>query len=105
GLVARARATARPHSPQATGQGSHPLRSRRRRHDGGAHQPAPRRRRRVDGSGLTMLTSDLALSWRRGGRTGPKALDVASRALVETADALVSIVEEHVGRPRAELAL
>ena len=36
-----------------------------------------------------MLTSDLALSWRRGARTGPKALDVSSRALVETADALV----------------
>lgn len=50
-----------------------------------------------------MLTADLAMSWRRGRRTGPRTVDVDDASLVETADALVALVSEHVGRPRAEL--
>jgi predicted nuclease of restriction endonuclease-like RecB superfamily len=43
------------------------------------------------------------MSWRRGRRTGPRAVDASDPVLVETAEALVSIVADHVGRPRAEL--
>lgn len=50
-----------------------------------------------------MLTSDLAMSWRRGHRIGPRALDATNELLVASAGDLVDIVKEHVGRPRSEL--
>ncbi len=50
-----------------------------------------------------MLTSDLAMSWRRGHRIGPRALDASNELLVASAGDLVDIVTEHVGRPRSEL--
>jgi predicted nuclease of restriction endonuclease-like RecB superfamily len=50
-----------------------------------------------------MLTADLAMSWRRGHRTGPRALDVRDDRLVRAASDLIAIVGEHIGRPRGEL--
>src|ERR687887_631657 len=43
------------------------------------------------------------MSWRRGRRTGPRAVDAGDPGLLRTAGDLVEIVRDHVGRPRAEL--
>src|SRR5438093_1386704 len=50
-----------------------------------------------------MLTADLAMSWRRGRRTGPRTVEVDDPVLLGTAGDLVELVREHAGRPRAEL--
>ncbi len=50
-----------------------------------------------------MLTADLAQSWRRGGRTGPRLLDTTDAALLRTAAELIHLVYEHEGKARGEL--
>lgn len=50
-----------------------------------------------------MLTSDLAQSWRRGGRTGPRLLDVTDANLLQVAGDLIAIVRDHHARTRAEI--
>ena len=50
-----------------------------------------------------MLTADLAQSWQRGGKTGPRLLDAQEqRALQEAAD-LIAVFAAHVGQTRAAL--
>ena len=50
-----------------------------------------------------MLTSDLALSWQRGGRTGPRYVETSDAQLLRDAGDLIRIFAEHLGRARAEL--
>ncbi len=50
-----------------------------------------------------MLTADLAMSWRRGGRIYPYLLKTEDAARLEEARALVAVFEEHAGRTRASL--
>lgn len=50
-----------------------------------------------------MLTSDLAMSWRRGRSIGPRLLNASDPALLRTAEALVSIVSANVGETRGAL--
>ncbi|HKS30735.1 MAG TPA: DUF790 family protein [Pyrinomonadaceae bacterium] len=51
-----------------------------------------------------MLTADLAQSWQRGGRCGPRYIDRRDEDYLRDADALIRIFSEHEGRPRRELA-
>jgi predicted nuclease of restriction endonuclease-like RecB superfamily len=51
-----------------------------------------------------MLTADLAQSWQRGGRCGPRYIDRHDGDYLRDADALIRIFAEHEGRPRRELS-
>lgn len=50
-----------------------------------------------------MLTTDLAMSWRRGNRIFPRYLESDDPRHLQTAADLTLIVEQHEGRRRAEL--
>ena len=50
-----------------------------------------------------MLTADLAMSWRRGGRIHPYLLKTEDAAHLSEARELIAVFQEHEGRPRAEL--
>lgn len=50
-----------------------------------------------------MLTADLAQSWQRGGRCGPRYIDRRDEDYLRDADSLIRIFSEHEGRPRREL--
>lgn len=50
-----------------------------------------------------MLTSDLAQSWQRGTRTGPRLVETTKAAHLRTAEELIRLVREHKGRTRAKL--
>jgi predicted nuclease of restriction endonuclease-like RecB superfamily len=50
-----------------------------------------------------MLTADLAQSWQRAGRCGPRYIDRRDADYLSDADALIRIFAEHEGRPRREL--
>jgi len=50
-----------------------------------------------------MLTADLAMSWQRGGRAGPRLIDTGDAAYRRVAADLARIVGEHRGRRRGEL--
>ena len=50
-----------------------------------------------------MLTADLAQSWQRGGRTGPRYLETEDSAYQQEAADLIGIFKEHEGHRRAEL--
>src|SRR5262249_47238195 len=52
---------------------------------------------------IKMLTSDLAMSWRRGERIFPRFLQTDDPRHLQTAADLALIVEQHRGRSRAEL--
>ena len=50
-----------------------------------------------------MLTSDLAMSWRRGDQIRPRHLDPKDRRYAQAAADLVALFGEHAGRERREL--
>ena len=50
-----------------------------------------------------MLTADLAQSWYRKGRTGPRYIDTDDERYLNDAEALVQIFSAHEGRERAAL--
>ncbi|HEY0320446.1 MAG TPA: DUF790 family protein [Pyrinomonadaceae bacterium] len=50
-----------------------------------------------------MLTADLAQSWQRGGRCGPRYIDRGDEDYLQDSDALIRIFSEHEGRARKEL--
>jgi predicted nuclease of restriction endonuclease-like RecB superfamily len=50
-----------------------------------------------------MLTADLAMSWHRGRRTGPRYIEPDDEEFLQVAADLISIVSEHRGCRRAEL--
>jgi predicted nuclease of restriction endonuclease-like RecB superfamily len=50
-----------------------------------------------------MLTADLALSWRRGGRIHPRYVKADDEAQLREARALIAVFQEHAGRTRALL--
>lgn len=50
-----------------------------------------------------MLTSDLAMSWHRGRRTGPRYIEPDDAEFLQAAADLISIVREHRDRSRREL--
>lgn len=50
-----------------------------------------------------MLTADLAQSWQRSGRCGPRYIDRRDEDYLHDADQLIRIFSEHEGRPRKEL--
>ena len=50
-----------------------------------------------------MLTSDLAQSWQRGTRTGPRLIETTTATHLRTAEELIQLVRLHRGRTRAEL--
>ena len=50
-----------------------------------------------------MLTADLAQSWQRGGRTGPRLIDPEDPDYLRDASSLIALFAEHEGRPRSAL--
>lgn len=50
-----------------------------------------------------MLTSDLAQSWQRGTRTGPRLVETTNVIHLHTSEELIRLVRQHHGRMRAEL--
>ena len=50
-----------------------------------------------------MLTADLAQSWQRGGRTGPRYIETEDSNYLQEASHLIGLFREHGGRRRAEL--
>jgi predicted nuclease of restriction endonuclease-like RecB superfamily len=50
-----------------------------------------------------MLTADLALSWRRGGRIHPRYVKTEDAAHLQEARDLIAVFHEHAGRTRALL--
>jgi len=50
-----------------------------------------------------MLTGDLALSWRRGNKVGPRYIDESDKYYIEVARDLIDIFREHKERRRAEI--
>jgi predicted nuclease of restriction endonuclease-like RecB superfamily len=50
-----------------------------------------------------MLTADLAQSWQRGGRTGPRYIDAGDEGYLQDASELLRIFSEHEGHPHREL--
>ena len=50
-----------------------------------------------------MLTADLAQSWQRGGRTGPRYIDTADPDYQRDAEELIRLFTEHEGRAKREL--
>jgi predicted nuclease of restriction endonuclease-like RecB superfamily len=51
-----------------------------------------------------MLTADLAQSWLRGGRTGPRYIETEDAGYLRDAAELIRLFTEHEGRARQELA-
>lgn len=51
-----------------------------------------------------MLTADLANSWQRGDKTGPRYIEARDADYLETAAALIEIFARHENRPRHQLA-
>ncbi|HEX8709001.1 MAG TPA: DUF790 family protein [Pyrinomonadaceae bacterium] len=52
-----------------------------------------------------MLTADLAQSWQRGGRTGPRCIETEDEGYLRDAEQLMGLFREHEGHPRAALEL
>ena len=50
-----------------------------------------------------MLTADLANSWHRQGKTGPRLVEADAAALQQTAADLAALIRQHLGRPREVL--
>jgi uncharacterized protein len=50
-----------------------------------------------------MLTADLAQSWQRGGRTGPRYIETEDAGYLRDAVELIKLFIEHEGRARQEL--
>jgi predicted nuclease of restriction endonuclease-like RecB superfamily len=50
-----------------------------------------------------MLTADLAQSWQRGGRTGPRYIDPRDPDYLQDAENLINLFASHCGRARREL--
>ena len=50
-----------------------------------------------------MLTADLAQSWQRGGRTGPRLIDAGDAAQLSDAATLIKLFQSFEGRARIEL--
>src|SRR5918911_2427883 len=50
-----------------------------------------------------MLTADLALSWQRGGRTGPRYIERDDATYLQEASDLIRIFREQEGQRRASL--
>jgi predicted nuclease of restriction endonuclease-like RecB superfamily len=50
-----------------------------------------------------MLTADLAQSWQRGGRTGPRYIETDDEGYLRDARELIKLFVEHEGRTRQEL--
>ncbi|HEX8652343.1 MAG TPA: DUF790 family protein [Pyrinomonadaceae bacterium] len=50
-----------------------------------------------------MLTADLAQSWQRGGRTGPRYIERDDASYLQEASDLIRIFREHLGQRRALL--
>src|SRR3712207_6397859 len=50
-----------------------------------------------------MLTADLAQSWQRGRRTGPRLIDPSDPDFLRDASDLIRIFRAHENRPRHEL--
>src|SRR5262245_42356671 len=50
-----------------------------------------------------MLTADLAMSWQRGRRTGPRYIDVQNASYLNVAADLIAITERHRGCRRVKL--
>ena len=50
-----------------------------------------------------MLTADLAQSWQRGGRTGPRYIETEDAGYLRDASELIKLFIEHEGRARFEL--
>jgi predicted nuclease of restriction endonuclease-like RecB superfamily len=50
-----------------------------------------------------MLTADLAQSWQRGGRTGPRYIETEDAGYLRDASELIKLFTEHEGRARGEL--
>ncbi|HYE65208.1 MAG TPA: DUF790 family protein, partial [Pyrinomonadaceae bacterium] len=50
-----------------------------------------------------MLTADLAMSWQRGDRTGPRYLKTEDPKYLQEAADLIEVFGEHQGRRRADL--
>jgi uncharacterized protein len=51
-----------------------------------------------------MLTADLAQSWQRGGRCGPRYIETTDAGYLRDAEELIRLFVEHEGRTRQELA-
>jgi predicted nuclease of restriction endonuclease-like RecB superfamily len=51
-----------------------------------------------------MLTADLAQSWQRGGRCGPRYIETTDEGYLRDAEELIRLFVEHEGRTRQELA-
>ena len=49
-----------------------------------------------------MLTSDLAQSWQRGTRTGPRLIETTAATHLRTAEELIQLVRLHRGRTRRQ---
>jgi predicted nuclease of restriction endonuclease-like RecB superfamily len=50
-----------------------------------------------------MLTADLAQSWQRGGRTGPRYIETEDASYLQEASDLIGLFKEHRGQRRADL--
>ncbi|HEV7857904.1 MAG TPA: DUF790 family protein [Pyrinomonadaceae bacterium] len=50
-----------------------------------------------------MLTADLAQSWQRGGRTGPRYIDAGDGGYLQDSAELIRLFSEHEGHPHGEL--
>jgi uncharacterized protein len=50
-----------------------------------------------------MLTADLAQSWQRGARTGPRLIDAGDEAHLSDAATLIKLFQSYEGRARGEL--
>src|SRR5437016_7506714 len=50
-----------------------------------------------------MLTADLAQSWQRGGRTGPRLIDASAAGHLSDAATLIKLFQSFEGRTRGEL--
>ena len=48
-----------------------------------------------------MLTADLALSWQRGDRTGPRYIDPADADYLSDAIQLIQLLQNFEGRTRS----
>lgn len=51
-----------------------------------------------------MLTADLAQSWQRGAKTGPRYIDSGDAEYLRDAERLIEIFDAHAARPRRELS-
>lgn len=53
--------------------------------------------------GTVMLTADLAMSWRRGRRTGPRYINPCDPNMLRVADELITLFRQHQDRRRGQL--